>query len=154
MPYPAFSVEGLYELCGKHFVFTNSNLLRRDCLTTNLSAVVTLKVEQSFGFSESQGLTLHSSFCSSGRMRSVFSSGAILTIEPGSHFIHMPTRDGRQALVIFPPGQQSLTDIKYMMDDEVQPEIKKLVRVTGSRSGAGKCFLHSGKKVRTQAPVA
>ena len=118
-----------------------------------LSVVVTLKVDQSSGFFESRGLRLHSSFCSSGRMRAVFSSGAILTIEPGSHFIHMPTRDGRQALVIFPPGQQSLTDIKYMMDDEVQPEIKKLVRVTGSRSGAGKCFLHSGKKVRAQTPI-
>ena len=48
--------------------------------------------------------------------------------------------------MIFPPGQQSLTDIKYMMGDEDHGETRNLVRVIGSGSGGGRFFLRSGKK--------
>ena len=69
-----------------------------------------------------------------------------MNIEPGSHFLEMPTQGGRHAIVIFPPGQQSLTDIKYMMGDEDHGETRNLVRVIGSGSGGGRFFLRAGKK--------
>ena len=50
----------------------------------------------------------------------------------GSFYLQMPTKDGRQAIVLFPPGEQSLEDIRDMY--EVQegddlPNVQVLQRV-------------------------
>ena len=39
-------------------------------------------------------------------------------ISPGSFVLSMPTQDGRQAIVIFPPERDSLQDIEYMLGGE------------------------------------
>jgi len=50
----------------------------------------------------------------------------------GSFYLQMPTQDGRQAIVIFPPGEQSLEDIRYMyeiQDGGDLPNVQVLQRV-------------------------
>jgi hypothetical protein len=65
-------------------------------------------------------------------------------IAPGSYFIQMPTQEGRQALVIFPPGPQSLSDIRHMyelQDEDDMPQIQSLKRILLSANGDCKCLL-------------
>ena len=38
------------------------------------------------------------------------------------HILQMPTQAGRQALVIFPPGSQSMEDIRYMLGQDNENE--------------------------------
>lgn len=58
----------------------------------------------------------------------------------------MPTQGGRQALVIFPPGEQSLKDIRHMYElqaEEELPQVQYLKRVIVSGMGHDgfKCLL-------------
>lgn len=68
-------------------------------------------------------------------------------IAPGSFFLQMPTQNGRQALVIFPPGAQSLEDIRHMyelQDGDELPPVQSLKRVllSGPMGDEGcKCIL-------------
>lgn len=41
-----------------------------------------------------------------------------LTILPGSYIMNMPTREGRSAIVIFPPSDESMGDIKNMLGED------------------------------------
>jgi len=53
-------------------------------------------------------------------------------ISCGSFYLQMPTKDGRQAIVLFPPGEQSLEDIRHMyelQDGEELPNVQVLQRV-------------------------
>ena len=49
---------------------------------------------------------------------SLFVGCTKVAIVPGSYLLSMPTQNGRSALVIFPPGEQSLDDIDMMLGDE------------------------------------
>lgn len=77
--------------------------------------------------------------------KSIFPSASTLEVVQGSYFLQMSTQEGRQALVIFPPGSQSIKDIKYMKglesDDEMDDETKTLKRATLSGSGGCKFLL-------------
>jgi hypothetical protein len=77
---------------------------------------------------------------------SIFPSMASHQIVQGSYFIQMPTQNGRHALVIFPPGSQSLEDIRHMYDLQEEddfPPIQSLKRVITSVNGDCKCLLQS-----------
>lgn len=79
----------------------------------------------------------------------IFPSVATFEIPLGSYFMQMNTQEGRQALVIFPPGTQSIEDIKYMKglerDDELDDEIQTLKQSTITGNGGCKCLLQSYK---------
>jgi hypothetical protein len=59
----------------------------------------------------------------------------------------MPTQDGRQAIVIFPPGQDSLEDISFMLgmdeDDDKRPLVQALHKTVVSEDGTCKLLLRS-----------
>jgi hypothetical protein len=38
-----------------------------------------------------------------------------ISISEGSFLLHMPTQEGRSAVVLFPPGDDSLRDIEFML---------------------------------------
>lgn len=59
------------------------------------------------------------------------------TIVEGSYVLTMPTKDGRSAQVIFAPGEESLEDIKYMLGDVEDIEIRTLQRVRLIGKGEG-----------------
>ena len=78
------------------------------------------------------------------RGKSIFPTPTALSILPGSHFLQMPTQEGRHALVIFPPGEQSIKDIEYMLpDDEEGPAIQIMQRITILEDGGGRFLLRS-----------
>ena len=58
-----------------------------------------------------------------------------LSIALGSYFLTMPTQDGRKAIVIFPPEESSLRDIRFMMgsgeDEEVEGECSQVTTNLG-----------------------
>lgn len=69
---------------------------------------------------------------------------ASFQLDPGSYFIQMPTQEGRHALVIFPPGPQSLQDIRHMyelQDEENLPQIQSLKRTIVAGDGECRCLL-------------
>ena len=58
----------------------------------------------------------------------------------------MPTVNGRQAIVIFPPGDQSLKDIEYMGEsqgDDWKPHIHMFRRFVVTENGAAKFWLQA-----------
>ena len=52
----------------------------------------------------------------------IFPTSSSFTVPPGSYLLTMPTQEGRNALVIFPPGGQSLEDIRTMLGGVDQAE--------------------------------
>ena len=79
--------------------------------------------------------------------KSIFPSMASFQLDPGSYFIQMPTQEGRHALVIFPPGPQSLQDIRHMyelQDEENLPQIQSLKRTIVAGDGECRCLLKLG----------
>jgi hypothetical protein len=75
--------------------------------------------------------------------QSVFPPAATKSIVAGSYFVEMPTPGGLTATVIFPPGPQSLEDIRYMADAEEHSNIRILKRSISTSSGNIKCFLQN-----------
>ena len=73
------------------------------------------------------------------------SSTTISTIAPGSYVLEMPTQEDRNAMVIFPPGSQSLQDIRYMlgMDDDTEVPTQRLKRAIATPRGGFKILLVS-----------
>jgi hypothetical protein len=75
-----------------------------------------------------------------------FAASAAYTLAPGSFLLSMPTVEGsgRSAIVIFPPGEQSLHDIKHMLQkDKIEgDDVRQLHRVQLSGNGGG-CRLYS-----------
>jgi hypothetical protein len=75
---------------------------------------------------------------------SIFPVATTMMIAPGSYFLRMPTQDGRQALVVFPPGNQSMEDIRSMLalqaGDDL-PQVQSLRRVVVNDGGGAKCLL-------------
>ena len=66
------------------------------------------------------------------------------SIAPGSYILEMPTQDDRTATVIFPPGSQSLQDIRYMMggmSQDGQIPTKTLKRALVTDGGVFKLLL-------------
>jgi hypothetical protein len=65
------------------------------------------------------------------------------TIVEGSYILTMPTANGRTAMVIFPPGDESLQDIKCMLGSEeiADVEVRKLQQVRLIGKGQGCRFL-------------
>ena len=61
----------------------------------------------------------------------------------------MSTQEGRQALVVFPPGSQSLADIRLMKGlepgDEIEDDIQTLKRTSLTSNGGCKCLLQAYK---------
>ena len=53
--------------------------------------------------------------------------------------LKMPSRNGRTATVIFPPGNESIEDIKYMLDcgdvANVDIQVVQQVRLAGTGQG-------------------
>lgn len=85
---------------------------------------------------------LNASFARPTLMK-VFPVSTTYTLALGSYFMSMPTQDGRKALVIFPPGSQSLIDIDYMMgteDENDRPTVQTLRSVSVFPNGT--CKLH------------
>jgi hypothetical protein len=75
---------------------------------------------------------------------SIFPVATTMVIAPGSYFLRMPTQDGRQALVVFPPGNQSLEDIRFMhelQEGDDLPQVQSLRRVVVNDGGGAKCLL-------------
>lgn len=57
----------------------------------------------------------------------LFSVQKAVVVPFGSYFLRMPTQEGRHALVIFPPGNESLEDVRCMMgldDSDGDPSAK------------------------------
>lgn len=68
--------------------------------------------------------------------RATIESSSDLKIELGSYIMSMPTREGRTALVIFPPRNESRGDIEYMLgDDKKVPSLHKLRHFMLTRNG-------------------
>jgi hypothetical protein len=65
------------------------------------------------------------------------------TIVEGSYILTMPTANGRTAMVIFPPGDESLQDIKCMLglEEIADVEVRKLQQVRLIGKGQGCRFL-------------
>ena len=70
------------------------------------------------------------------------------TIVPGSYVLEMPTQEDRTAIVIFPPGPQSLQDIRFMLgggdgddDDDSRMKTQLLKRASVTASGGFKILL-------------
>ena len=65
-----------------------------------------------------------------------------ISFAKGSLIMQMPTQEGRSAVVVFPPGQQSLKDIRFMLgadlDEEEKPKILKLTCAVPASSGSVK----------------
>lgn len=67
-----------------------------------------------------------------------------LKIEKNSYVMNMPTQEGRSALVIFPPGEQSLRDIRFMLQLDEGEEVNGVDRAHFARveeEGICKFFL-------------
>lgn len=71
-----------------------------------------------------------------------------LQIAVGSYVVTVPTQEGREATVLFPPGKTSLSDIKYMMgagvdNDDFQnwKSVCQVHRVATSQTGSGIAWL-------------
>jgi hypothetical protein len=64
-------------------------------------------------------------------------------IVEGSYILMMLTTNGRTATVVFPPGDESLQDIKYMLGSEeiADVEVRKLQQVRLIGKGQGCRFL-------------
>lgn len=75
----------------------------------------------------------------------IFPDTGVCLIEPGSYFISMPTTEGRSALVFFPPGEQSIQDIKCMLGTNCIDNVgvQTLQRVMVLDSGANGCRIFS-----------
>jgi hypothetical protein len=79
---------------------------------------------------------------------------ASLTVATGSFVMSMPTQHGRRAIVIFPPGEDSLSDIQHMMgtngddqgSDERWPDIQTLRHVSALPDGGCKMQLCGEKE--------
>jgi hypothetical protein len=77
-----------------------------------------------------------------------------LPVAAGSFVVSMPTQHGRSAIVIFPPGEDSLSDIRHMMgsdgDDqdsaELLPDIRTLRQVSSLPDGGCNLQLYSETK--------
>jgi hypothetical protein len=75
---------------------------------------------------------------------SIFPVATTMVVAPGSYFLRMPTQDGRQALVVFPPGNQSLEDIRFMhelQEGDDLPQVQSLRRIVVNDGGGAKCLL-------------
>ncbi|KAG7355085.1 hypothetical protein IV203_004441 [Nitzschia inconspicua] len=72
-----------------------------------------------------------------------FASVASFSILPGSWLLEMATQNGRTAQVLFPPGPNSLDDIKYMLGEiSESPPVYSLKRFVISPLGDVKCLMH------------
>eukprot|EP00546_Thalassionema_frauenfeldii_P016094 CAMPEP_0178899498 /NCGR_PEP_ID=MMETSP0786-20121207/2934_1 /TAXON_ID=186022 /ORGANISM="Thalassionema frauenfeldii, Strain CCMP 1798" /LENGTH=150 /DNA_ID=CAMNT_0020570363 /DNA_START=169 /DNA_END=621 /DNA_ORIENTATION=- len=77
---------------------------------------------------------------------SPFDSMSLNVLPHGSYFISMPTLEGRSALVIFPPGDQSLEDIQYMLQkDSLDGEDIRCLKHVGVIENGNGCQLFSSK---------
>jgi hypothetical protein len=98
-------------------------------------------VEHAFAVQDRSARSIEALLETRKRGNSIFPSAMSMTIAPGSYFVRMPTQDGRHAMVIFPPGPQSLDDIQCMCG--VGDSVQFLRRVVISETGGGKCLLQS-----------
>ena len=74
---------------------------------------------------------------------SILPSTTTSTITPGSYVLEMPTQDDRTAMVIFPPGPESLQDIHYMLGGmgDTQMTAQLLKRAIATPGGGFKILL-------------
>lgn len=78
------------------------------------------------------------------RSRKFFTVSESKVISSGSYLMTMATQGGRQAIVIFPPGPQSLVEITYMLGGEAaeqQPDVLTVERAVALPDGSCKLFL-------------
>eukprot|EP00980_Cylindrotheca_fusiformis_P013335 scaffold3399_cov117-Cylindrotheca_fusiformis.AAC.5 len=79
--------------------------------------------------------------------KNIFPTATTMEVAAGSYFLQMETQEGRQALVIFPPGSQSIKDIKYMkgleLEDDVDDGIQTLKRTIVAGNGGCRFLLKS-----------
>lgn len=75
----------------------------------------------------------------------VFPSASTVQIEMGSFVLQMATQEDRHAIVIFPPGPQSLDDIRFMRggEEDTETDVKYLKRLSVSQGGGGEILLHT-----------
>ena len=69
--------------------------------------------------------------------KALFPVRSSINIPEASYVLKMPTVEGREAIVIFPPGESALQDIEFMLAGENSegPAIHKLRRVVLSTNG-------------------
>eukprot|EP00977_Amphora_coffeiformis_P025113 scaffold18324_cov176-Amphora_coffeaeformis.AAC.5 len=81
--------------------------------------------------------TLSSKVKTKKTRRSVFPSQTTLHLSEGSFVVKMPTDGGREAIVVFPPGPDSLRDIEFMLGDESgdRPAVHQLRRIVRTKGG-------------------
>jgi hypothetical protein len=71
-------------------------------------------------------------------LTNILPSTTTSTITPGSYILEMPTQDDRTAMVIFPPGPDSLEDIRYMIGGMGGQQFPtKILKRAISRPGGG-----------------
>jgi hypothetical protein len=80
------------------------------------------------------------------REGSILVASKSIRIASDSLIMHMPTQEGRSAVVIFPPGQQSTNDIYFMLGidpnvEDGKPEILKLHCSVPAKDGACKLIV-------------
>jgi hypothetical protein len=90
------------------------------------------KIRMDFEHFNDLGTSLEALVHPRGLEKSMFPTLRSYHIACGSFYLQMPTKDGRQAIVIFPPGEQSLEDIRHMyevQDSDDLPNLQVLQRV-------------------------
>jgi hypothetical protein len=125
------------------------------CVPTEMQGLLQCRLQSSVcGQSESLGtarVACTKVLSKSGPTRrvegTIFPTSGWLTIAPGSYCMTMPTQAGRKAIVIFPPGEESLEDINFMLgmdeDDDTRPAVQTLYKSVVSQEGTCKLLLRS-----------
>lgn len=159
-PCTSFGITSLVNF-GSHLDTTHSHILRA-CLPDSCLKLFQCRIskkpwkDKELGKVEKdefaiaiRGNELLAQTCATARMENegaFFPSPASASILPGSYVLEMATQEGRTAQVIFPPGPQSMLDIKYMMgatsDEFPLHTIKRFVL---SPSGSLQCLMHVAK---------
>jgi hypothetical protein len=62
------------------------------------------------------------SICTASNKSRIIPALESLLVEPGSYLMTMPTQEGRKAIVIFPPDESSLKDIRYMLGEDTEDD--------------------------------
>jgi hypothetical protein len=80
--------------------------------------------------------------------KATFPRSTSLTISIGSYMMTMPTQEGRRAIVIFPPGDESLEDINFMLamdenDNDANHLVRTVARVCTDSGGQCKLVLQA-----------
>jgi hypothetical protein len=113
------------------------------CIPKDRTALIQCRIQQSVGERASKMmqsqlagvlLQLHSSCpldwpCLQRGILDSNATSTLVTIPPGSYFMTMPTQEGREVILIVPPGPEAWKDIPVDEGSESNPAIRTIARV-------------------------